>query len=78
MVLRGHVESFAARKEQYQLTDSVDLGLRIVPVSNIVGSVNRWQDFDAKFRVRNRTTYHRYQRIKRAVERGEILPQSAV
>ena len=74
MVLRGHVESFAARKEQYQLTDSVDLGLRIVPVSNIVGSVNRWQDFDAKFRVRNRTTYHRYQRIKRAVERGEILP----
>jgi hypothetical protein len=74
LVLRGHVESFAARKEQYQLTDSVDLGLRIVPVSNIVGSVNRWQDFDAKFRVRNRTTYHRYQRIKRAVERGEILP----
>ncbi len=74
MVLRGHVESFAARKEKYQLTDVVDLGLRIVPVSNIVGSVNRWQDFDAKFRIRNRTTYHRYQRIKQAVERGEILP----
>ena len=74
MVFRGHAESFAARKEKHQLTDAVDLGLRIVPVSNIVGSVNRWQDFDAKFRIRNRTTYQRYQRIKQAVERGEILP----
>lgn len=74
MVFRGHVESFAARKEKHQLTDAVDLGLRIVPVSNIVGSVNRWQDFDAKFRIRNRTTYQRYRRIKQAVERGEILP----
>lgn len=74
MVFRGHAESFAARKEKHQLTDAVDLGLRIVPVNNIVGSVNRWQDFDAKFRIRNRTTYQRYQRIKQAVERGEILP----
>lgn len=74
MVFRGHVESFAARKQKYELTDSVDLGLRIVPVSNIAGSVNRWQDFDAKFRIRNRTNFHRYERIKQAVERGEVLP----
>ncbi|NLJ74979.1 MAG: ParB N-terminal domain-containing protein [Firmicutes bacterium] len=74
MILRGNAESFAAPKEKYQLTDSIDLGLRTVPVDNIVGSVNRWRDFDAQFRIKNRSTIHRYRRIKHAVERGEIMP----
>ena len=74
MILRGNVESFEARKEKYQLTDSIDLGLRTVPVDDIVGSVNRWRDFDARFRIKNRSTIHRYRRIKQAVERGEIMP----
>ena len=72
---RGNTaQSFADSKDRYQLTDSLDLGLRTVPVANIVGSVNRWRDFDARFRIKNPASIERYQRIKRAVERGVILP----
>lgn len=71
---RGTVESFKERQAKEQLTDSIDLGLRTVEVKQIVGSVNRWQDFDAKFRVRNKANRYRYDRIKRAVEQGAIMP----
>lgn len=74
MRLRGNVEAFDTPKEKYGLTDSIDLGLRIVPVDDIVGSVNRWRDFDARFRIKNRSTMYRYQRIKQAVEQGKIMP----
>jgi len=72
--LRGQAESFAAPKEKYELRDSIDLGLRTVPTSKIIGSVNRWQDFDARFRIKNPATIHRYRKIKQAVERGSIMP----
>lgn len=74
LILRGHVEAFDTPKEKYGLTDSIDLGLRTVPVEEIVGSVNRWRDFDARFRIKNRSTMYRYIRIKQAVERGQIMP----
>lgn len=71
---RGNIEAFDTPKAKYGLTDSIDLGLRIVPVEDIVGSVNRWRDFDARFRMKNKTTIYRYRRIKQAVEQGEIMP----
>ncbi|NMA62004.1 MAG: ParB N-terminal domain-containing protein [Firmicutes bacterium] len=71
---RGNIEAFDTPKEKYGLTDSIDLGLRIVPVEDIVGSVNRWRDFDARFRIKNKSTMYRYQRIKQAVEQGQIMP----
>lgn len=74
MFLRGQAKSFAVPKEKYGLRDSIDLGLRTVPTANIVGSVNRWQDFDARFRIKNPSTIHRYRKIKQAVERGSIMP----
>ena len=74
MRLRGYAEAFDKSKEKYGLTDSIDLGLRTVLVDDIVGSVNRWRDFDARFRIKNRSTIYRYTRIKQAVERGQILP----
>lgn len=74
MLNRGHVQAFASTKEKYGLTESLDLGLRTVQVDNIVGSVNRWRDFDARFRIKNRATMHRYMQIKLAVERGKIMP----
>ncbi|NMB02244.1 MAG: ParB N-terminal domain-containing protein [Firmicutes bacterium] len=74
MMNRGHVQAFDSTKEKYGLTESLDLGLRTVPVDDIVGSVNRWRDFDARFRIKNRHTFHRYTKIKQAVERGNIMP----
>ncbi|HHT43648.1 MAG TPA: ParB N-terminal domain-containing protein [Firmicutes bacterium] len=72
--MRGHAKAFDSAKEELGLTDSLDLGLRTVPVDSIVGSVNRWRDFDARFRIKNRATIHRYMKIKQAVERGSSLP----
>ena len=71
---RNTAESFNVTHAKKQLTDSIDLGLRTVEVKKIVGSVNRWQDFDSHFRIRNKSTRSRYDRIKRAMEKGEILP----
>lgn len=72
--MRGHVKPFHSAKEELGLTDSLDLGLRTVPVDSIVGSVNRWRDFDARFRIKNRATLYRYMKIKQAVEQGTTLP----
>ena len=72
--MRGHAKAFDTAKEKLGLTDSLYLGLRTVPVDSIVGSVNRWRDFDARFRIKNRHTMYRYQQIKKAVERGSTLP----
>ena len=72
--MRGHAKAFHSAKEELGLTDSLYLGLRTVPVDNIVGSVNRWRDFDARFRIKNRATMHRYRKIKQAVEQGSTLP----
>lgn len=74
IIPKGSVKAFESSKAKYGLTDSIDLGLRTVLVDDIIGSVNRWRDFDARFRIKNDSTIHRYRKIKQAVERGEILP----
>lgn len=53
--MRGHAKAFDTAKEKLGLTDSLYLGLRTVPVDSIVGSVNRWRDFDARFRIKTAT-----------------------
>ncbi|HHU60392.1 MAG: DUF4032 domain-containing protein [Bacillota bacterium] len=74
LIPRGNAKAFESSKKEYGLTDSIDLGLRTVPVDDIVGSVNRWRDFDARFRIKNHSTIYRYTKIKQAVEQGEIMP----
>lgn len=75
-MFRNTIESFDHQFAKSELTDSIDLGLRTVEVKKIVGSVNRWQDFDSHFRFKltSRAAMERYARIKRALERGEYLP----
>lgn len=51
-----------------------DLGLQIVPLDSIVGSVDRTRDFDRDFRPTNPRLRSRWQRIAEAVRRGESLP----
>lgn len=73
---RNTIESFDRHFNQNGLTDSVELGLRTVEVKNIVGSVNRWQDFDSHFRFKltSRGAMERFAKIKRLLEQGEVLP----
>jgi hypothetical protein len=51
-----------------------DRGLRTVPLSRIVGSVGRYQDFDDKFRLKNQAPSERLEAIKNAMRRGKVLP----
>jgi hypothetical protein len=51
-----------------------DLGLEVIPIDTIVGSVDRARDFDRSFRPTSRSARERWQRIATAVRRGEAMP----
>jgi hypothetical protein len=50
------------------------LGLCVVPLDSIVGSVDRTRDFDRWFRPRTGRTRQRWERLARAQRRGEVIP----
>ena len=50
------------------------LGLQVVPLGSIVGSVDRTRDFDRWFRPRSQRTRERWERLARAQRRGEPIP----
>ena len=51
-----------------------DLGLKIVPLHSIVGTVDRAADFDRGFRPTSPRLRSRWERIAAAQRRGETLP----
>ena len=51
-----------------------DLGLKIVPLDSIVGTVDRAADFDRGFRPTSPRLRSRWERIAAAQRRGEALP----
>jgi hypothetical protein len=54
--------------------DEVALGVQVIPVEQIVGSVDRVREFDPKFRPRTGLSRQRFERIDEAVRRGHPLP----
>jgi hypothetical protein len=50
------------------------LGLELIAVDSIVGSVNRPGDFDRAFRPTNARVRERWERIAAAIRRGESMP----
>jgi hypothetical protein len=68
------VLSFQEVVDALGLVDEVSLGLRMIPVEQIVGSVDRVREFDPKFRPRTGRSRQRFERIAEAVRRGEPLP----
>ena len=50
------------------------LGLQVVPISAIVGTVDRERDFDRHFRPTSGRVRGRWERIAAAMRRGEALP----
>jgi len=50
------------------------LGLQVVPLDSIVGSVDRTRDFDRWFRPRSGRSRQRWERLARAQRRGEAIP----
>jgi hypothetical protein len=55
-------------------TGQHDLGLRIVPLDAIVGTVDRGVDFDRRLRPTSARLRSRWERIASAQRRGEALP----
>jgi len=51
-----------------------DLGLQIVPLASIVGSVDKTRDFDRRFRPTSGRVRERWQRIAVAQRRGQAMP----
>lgn len=77
--LRGDVTSarllsFEDTRKTLGAYNRVSLGRRAVPVEKIVGSVDRYKDFDATFLPTKADLRARWERIDRAFHRGEELP----
>ena len=66
--------SFEEVKSLLGAFNQVYLGMRIVPVEKIVGSVNRYRDFDRTFLPTKASLETKWKRIDRAFHRGEELP----
>ena len=66
--------SFDEVKGSLGAFNKVYLGMRIVPVEKIVGSVNRYRDFDRTFLPTKASLKTKWKRIDRAFHRGEELP----
>jgi len=50
------------------------LGLQVIPLDSIVGSVDRTRDFDRRFRPTSGRVRERWQRLALAARRGENVP----
>ncbi|NIH82402.1 ParB N-terminal domain-containing protein [Amycolatopsis viridis] len=50
------------------------IGLRVIPLSSIVGSVDRGRDFDRRFRPTSGRVRERWERLALAARRGESIP----
>jgi len=51
-----------------------DLGLQVVPITAIVGTVDRGRDFDRQFRPTSGRVRSRWEHIAAAMRRGEAMP----
>ncbi|HKG36872.1 MAG TPA: hypothetical protein VKA89_10595 [Solirubrobacterales bacterium] len=50
------------------------LGLQTIPLDSIVGTVDRSREFDRHFRPTSRRVRQRWERIAKAMRRGEAMP----
>jgi hypothetical protein len=50
------------------------LGLQVVPLDSIVGTIDRGRDFDRQFRPTSRRVRSRWEQIAQAMRRGETMP----
>jgi hypothetical protein len=60
--------------EALGFTSERSIGLRVVPLEHIVGSVGRQRDFDRRFRPTSGRSRGRWEQIAAAARRGESFP----
>jgi len=69
----SEVKSFKDQQNKEAAFDARDRGIRTVPMSRIVGSVGRYQDFDSRFRFKHNRPSERLQWITEAMRQGRPL-----
>ena len=72
-VALSEVKSFKDQQKNEDAFDSRDRGIRTVPLSRIVGSVGRYQDFDNQFRFKRNRPSERLQWIRESIKLGRTL-----
>ena len=68
------VKSFKAEQEREEAFAERDLGMKTVPLAQVVGSVGRYRDFDSQFRLKKALPYERLQKIKDMMVQGKAMP----
>ena len=71
---RSGLLSFDEIKNKLDIQNQRDIGMREIPVEQIIGSLNRYQDFDDTFLPRQMHTRGRWENIDRVYLKGEYLP----
>jgi hypothetical protein len=71
---RRPMPSFDEAKAKLNLMESCDRGVMTVDVDKIFGSVGRWRDFDAAFRLTNPATKRRFEIIYQMMKEGYGFP----
>ena len=69
-----HVKSFNDDREEEQAYEALDWGVQRVPLNQIVGSVGRYNDFDARFRPKRHVQSERYLAVRDLMAAGHKLP----
>ena len=70
---QAEIKSFNDDQQKEAAFDVRDRGIRTVPMSRVVGSVGRYQDFDSRFRFKHNMPSERLQRITEAMRGGRPL-----
>jgi DNA-binding Lrp family transcriptional regulator/uncharacterized ParB-like nuclease family protein len=68
------VKSFNENQQKEAAYDSRVRGLRTVPLSKVVGSVGRYQDFDSRFMLKDHGLSERLRNIREAMRQGQVMP----
>jgi hypothetical protein len=68
--------SFADARRELDLVGQRYIGIRAIPIERVVGSVDRWSDFDRSFRPTCRMQRDRVAELRRVFTEREFPPVS--
>ncbi len=71
---RSNLVSFDELRKTLDVQSQRDMGMQEIEIEKIIGSLNRYQDFDDSFLPRQTHTRKRWENIDRVYLQGEYLP----
>lgn len=71
---RSGLISFDELRKKLTIESQRDIGMQVIEIEKIIGSLNRYQDFDDSFLPRQTHTRSRWENIDRVFLQGEYLP----